>query len=232
MTARVYGGIVAGDGRVTFRGTPQFNLRADLSGGDLNRFVTETTNAHSQLRGVLSASVELAGSSAGSHTLTGGGGVQLRDGDIYELPLLLSLLKILSVRAPDTKAFSTSDINFKIHDSHVDFDPINFRGDAISLIGRGEMDFNKNVNMKFYAAVGSDRLQVPILRPLLGGVSQQLMEIYVVGSLDNPRTSRQALPGVRRALEGLQEGFKEPPADNSLIRSTQETLRPLVPGGS
>jgi len=229
LTAKLYGGAAAADVRVTTEGTPQFTLQANLDGCDLTRFLMETSRTTSQLRGLVAANLELSGSAAGTHRLQGSGNVQLRDGDIYELPLLLSLLKILSNRNPDKKAFSASDIAFKIRGDHAYFESINFYGDAISLLGEGEMDFEKNVRMTFHPIVGSER-QIPVLKPLLGMAGQQLMLLKVEGPLESPRVTKEALPAVRQAVEQIQGKTDEPPKSFPLLRSASGMLESMVPG--
>ena len=39
--------------------------------------------------------------------------------------------------------------------------------EVISLLGKGEMDFERQVNLNFYAIVGRQEIQIPIVRPLL-----------------------------------------------------------------
>ncbi|MCE9543934.1 MAG: AsmA-like C-terminal region-containing protein, partial [Planctomycetia bacterium] len=228
LTAQAYGGVIAADIRVTLGGTPQFNVVAEAERVDLARLITETTRNGTRLQGNVAANIELSGTAAGTHRLSGSGGIRLQNGDIYELPLLVSLLKILSVRPPDKKAFSSSEMNFRIRADHIYFDKINFYGDAISMLGKGEMDFDRNVHMKFHAMVGSDQMHIPILRPVLGLASQQLMQVYVEGPLDHPHTSREALPGVRRVLEEFQGEIEDPHGVAPLMRVGEGGLTPAA----
>ena len=66
---------------------------------------------------------------------------------------MISMLKILSIKAPDPNAFSQSDIDFHIEGEHVYFDKLDFKGDAISLLGKGEMNFQGDTRH----GVGGDR---------------------------------------------------------------------------
>ena len=93
------------------------------------------------LRGRISGNVELHGFGHNRTALGGSGSLHLRDANIYELPVMISMLKILSIKAPDPNAFSQSDIDFRIEGEHVYFDKLDFKGDAISLLGKGEMNF-------------------------------------------------------------------------------------------
>ena len=82
-------------------------------------------------------------------------------------------------------------------------DRLDFHGDAITLKGTGEMDWQRHINLQFYTMVGRDEVQVPILRPLLGEASRQLMLIQVGGTLDAPEPTRQAFPGLNETLQQI-----------------------------
>ncbi len=45
---------------------------------------------------------------------------------------------------------------------------------------------------------------MPLISDVLGGASQQLMAIYVDGSLDHPEVRKEALPAVNEALREIQ----------------------------
>ncbi len=204
VTARVVGGMVVGDGWIRFGEPSQFGLAATLSGGDLAQVAKEAMSGRQQLRGKITAGIELTGSGHGRHTLSGRGYVRLTEADIYRLPQMVALLKILSVRLPDTNAFTDSDLDFWIDAGHVYFNRVNFNGDAISLIGSGQMSPDGNLALTFYTMVGRTRLDVPIVRDVFRGASQQFMLVRVEGPWTDPTIRREPFPGVNQALEQIQ----------------------------
>jgi hypothetical protein len=109
------------------------------------------------------------------------------------------------------------------------FDQLNVYGDAISLLGKGEMDFDTNMRMIFHPIVGNDKYKLPIIRPVMGMAGKQLVWIYVYGTFENPQTARQALPGVRRAVEGLQAELEQPQAAPSAVRQAANWFESLLP---
>ena len=129
------------------------------------------------------------------------GSLHLRDANIYELPVMISMLKILSIKAPDPNAFSKSDIDFHVEGEHVYFDKLDFNGDAISLLGKGEMNFQGDTHMVLAATVGRADAGLPALRNFFSRASQQVMQIRVSGNLQNPDIRQEALPGVNQALK-------------------------------
>ncbi len=202
ISAKVFDGNVVGDAWVVASDTSKYALQATLSDASLQRFSVETALADERLSGKEFGTVDLRGS--GSPELTGTGNLQLRDADIYELPIMVALLKILSVREPDTTAFTKSDIDFRIDGEHIYFSRLNFTGDAISLVGSGEMNMDRDVRLAFHALVGRNDIRVPLLSDVLGKASEQIMKIYVDGNLDAPRTRSELFPAVRQELERIQ----------------------------
>lgn len=203
VTARLFGGVFEGDGWVALGSEPRYGLRGTLAGADLARCAQELMPGQQRLRGKIAAAVDLTGSGRSTNSLSGRGTVRLRDADVYELPVMISLLKLLSARAPDQNAFSSSDIEFRIGGEHLYFDRIKFTGDAISLLGTGEMDLQQTLRMTFHAEVGRGDLNLPVLKEVFSGASKQIMQIRVDGTLRDPVMKKEAFPGVNQALQQL-----------------------------
>ena len=89
------------------------------------------------------------------------------------------------------------------------FDKINFMGDAISLIGEGEMNFDNEVQLTFLALAGRGQvLPIPIIGALAKGASKQVMKITVTGAIDSPVTKAEAFPGVSQWFKELEAGLQ------------------------
>jgi hypothetical protein len=46
---------------------------------------------------------------------------------------------------------------------------------------------------------------------VIGGASQQIMQIHVGGTIQNPETTPEAFPGVNQALQQFQSGLSPDP---------------------
>ncbi len=211
LAAQLFGGTVLADGWVAFGATPHYQVHATLSQADMARLAQEALPGPQTLRGKLHGEVELRGTGRSLNLLGGHGNVQIRDADLYELPLMIALLKIASIRQPDRSAFSTSDVDFRIEGNHIYLDRIQFSGDAISLVGNGEMNFQSELRLRLHAMMGRGNLNLPVLREVLGGASQQILLVHVGGTLQNPETTRQPFPGVNRALQQIQADWQNGP---------------------
>ncbi len=204
LSARIAGGTLLLDGRVDAEAPGTFALNASLGDADLERLAGELTGAANRYRGRVFGGVEVTGSRAGRHSLAGRGQLRLRDADIYELSVVVALLKILRVKAPDRNAFSTSLVDFRIEGPRAYLDTIELSGDAISLVGNGEIDLDSNINLTFRPIMGASEQQLPAMKRLLGGAGGQFMLVHVDGTLANPVPTTEAFPTLAAALQKFQ----------------------------
>jgi AsmA-like C-terminal region len=232
VTAKIFGGTVQADCQVALGVAPQYELHATLTDADLAQFAKENVSGRQRLNGKVVATVGLQGSPRDRDTLKGGGSIRLRDADIYELPIMVSLLKILSLHVPDTTAFTKSDVDFRIQGEHILLDHVALSGDAVSLFGQGQMNFDRQINLTFHSLGGSDEYQLPVLKTVLGHASKQIMQIHVEGTIDNPVTRSEAFPGVSHALHLWQEEMqktREPPLPTVPYTQTGNVPRSTLP---
>jgi hypothetical protein len=229
VTGEMFGGRVEADGWIAqgdaaHGNEPTYSLafaigRQEGTEADLKRIALETGSGKKRLDGKVRGNVvlsnfyrlpsgQMVNTGRGIHGIRGAGDLHLTHADIYELPLMVSLLKIVSIKRPDSNAFTTSDISYQILGDHVYFNKIAFIGDAISLDGAGQMDFDSKIQLTFRALVGRSDWQLPMVKNVLGAASGQLMEIHVDGSLADPNVTRKILPGVNKALQEVQNGVQ------------------------
>jgi hypothetical protein len=183
-----------------------FQARLLLRNGDLRAAARELALPQQSIDGRLFVDLGLSGSLDGWHTLQGGGSLRLRQANVYELPQMVALLKILEARAPDRTAFTSSDSTFRVRGDRVYFDQIDLYGDAVTLKGDGEVDLQRRLNLQFYTIMGREARWLPAIRPLLGEASRQFLLIKVQGTVEEPQMTREVLPGLN---EGLRQFFPE-----------------------
>ncbi|MGO8745846.1 MAG: AsmA-like C-terminal region-containing protein [Thermoguttaceae bacterium] len=212
ITAELFGGRVQAGGWVTLA-LPEFDVGGTFANVDLSRLAQEAAPGRRNLRGKIAASISLHGTGRSANGLGGRGRVHLSEADIYELPVMISMLKLLNLREPNTKAFSASDVAFRLEGKNIYFDSLTFNGDAISLEGTGEMSLaDEKINLTLHApVVGRGGLNLPFVRQVIGGASQQIMQIHVGGTIQNPESTPEAFPGVNQVLQQFQSGLSPDP---------------------
>ena len=129
-------------------------------------------------------------------TCSARGTIHLTDADVYDLPLMVSLLKIIRAKAPDSTAFTQGDIAFDIQQGeHFILKQINLDGDAISLSGNGEVTLDGQTNpirMQFHTTGGRNGL--PIISGMLSEAGKQILLIHVGGTLEHPEPRTETVP--------------------------------------
>ena len=204
ITSKLWGGTLAGDCQVEFGAAPRYTVAATLSGAELSQVARDNLSSNPKLQGKILANVNLRGQRRPG-SMFGSGNIHLSEANVYELPVMVSLLKIVRAKPPDATAFTDSDIAFDIRGERLYLNPIQLNGDAINLSGQGEvkLDGQTNpINLQLYTKVG--RGTMPLLSGVLREASQQIMTIHVDGTLDHPTARAEAFPVANQALQQLQ----------------------------
>jgi len=224
VTANMIGGQLSVNADVRFEGDTPFVLQTRLDGGDLAKFAQEMALIDTDIHGKANALVTLRGDRFGRNSWRGDGKIRLYEADIYEIPLMLRLLSVLNAARPDTTAFTSSEIDFRIQGEHAYLDKIDFHGDVISLRGRGEANLDHRINLSFYTLVGRREFSLAALRNMLQQASQQILLIHVTGTLEQPDLKRQPLPVLRETLEQIFPEFSNRPTPVRPLQSLRQRL--------
>lgn len=203
ITARAMGGQLAVDAHIAFDDPLRFGADISLDDASVGDFVRTLHAERHDIAGKVYGILRLQGTQAGLHTLQGSGQLRLRQADIYQLPVMMSLLNVLSLRPPDTTAFTSGDVDFRLQGEQMFLDRVEFMGDAITLKGNGWMDLNRRIKLDCYALVGREELQLPVIRTLLAEASKSILLIQIVGDVNSPQVIRKPLPELDDTLQRL-----------------------------
>jgi hypothetical protein len=209
LTADAYGGSLSSNIALAHGPSPGFQIDLHLGAANLGRFANERLGGPRDMNGTVSGTLVLTGSGSSTQTLRGKGELHVVDANIYELTPLVAMLKVLRNRTPNTTAFNRCDMDFTIQGEHVHFQHLNLLGDAVSLYGTGETDFNRRLNLVFYTLIGPADLPIPLWKTIAGHVSQQGLQLKVVGTFDDPKIERKPFPAVNDMLDQLQTGIQD-----------------------
>lgn len=197
------GGRVQLDGQMMFDQDMPFMVQGSIGEGRLELAKEEFGWDVDDLSGEVFAGIQLEGSGVDPNRLRGRGTIELQEASIYELPLMVNLLKLLSIRQVDRTAFTTSVIDYEVQRDRIDLQRIDFSGDAISLHGRGEIDMGGRLQAQFHTRVGRQEWELPILSPIVGAASRQFLLIQVDGTLNDPQVTQIPFPKINDALQAM-----------------------------
>lgn len=220
LTARVYDGYVRADSWVSFDVVPEYAADAELTGANLSRVMKERINGQLDYQGKLGATLSLRGKGRSLATLIGNGEVQITDANIYKLPILVSMLSVLRNETPNTTAFTEVNSKYRIQGKHIYLDQLDFKGDAVSLLGRGETNFDHQLRLDFHPVVGRDEIRLPFFKNIVKGAGRQTLQMSVTGTLSNPQVSTQPLPGINNLIKQLELA----PTNSTTPRKAERSL--------
>ena len=229
VTGQMHQGTINFDAKLSSGSNHEYFVQATLNDGCLATACREFGSSLENVEGHSFAAVRLTGDYSGIHSRRGEGLIQLRDAKIYELPVFLSLLKILNVRQVSRTAFDSSNIEFTVQGDQIQFSRMEFLGDAISLIGNGTMNLAREIDLNFYSVMGRNRINIPLISDLYRTGIQKILWINVDGSLDNPQTHRHVLSGLNDSLQQLFQPRERTSLAQRLQKGSLATPNNLTP---
>ena len=202
IVGAAYGGALVASGEIPWREQGNYAIRATLADADLAQFAREFLPGNQQLGGRLDATAHIMGVRNSKQSLRGEGSIRLRDADIYELPIMVSMLKLLSLSPATTSAFDEGNIEYRIMGDYLELPRIDFLGNVFSLKGKGQVKFTKELDLLFAARLG--RREIPLLSRISESASERLMPVHVGGTLLEPETSIGSFNGLAEGTSSSQ----------------------------
>jgi AsmA-like C-terminal region len=210
MRGKIYGGEVAGAGRIILG--PPLRFDVSLSGTRLRLEEIAAVNKlgpKTQLTGLADARVTLSNPvdpKTKVPTLDGEGELNVPNGKLLDLPVLLDVIKLARLRPMDETMFEEAHAMFKIHGNRMKFTQFDLIGNAFSLGGDGEMNLDgTRANFEFYTVWTNIRDFLGVVGEIPARLSGNLYKIRVSGNLgdDKPRVEQVPLPVVMEPVKRL-----------------------------
>jgi hypothetical protein len=216
LTAQLFGGDVGGWVRVDYHDGLQYDVNLTASQIKLEELEHQNRlGPKARLSGLAGARLFLHGQGADVHGLEGNGVIDVPNGKMCNLPLLLPLLKVLSLRLPDDTAFEEAHVVFGIHGDRVEFRRLDLYGDAVSLSGQGSMNLNgSDLNLDFFA-VWARALQFmpPVIDQIPAKFGQALLKIKMRGDVRGKvECTKVLLPPVVEPLKQFIDRVRSRPS--------------------
>ncbi len=214
VTAGLFGGTVAGNARVVTSPVIKYDVLLDALGVRLEQVGQHNLGDKAkdvQLQGPARASLHLVGEGSDLLSLKGNGLVDVPQGKMGQLPVLLGLVKALGLREPDRTMFEQAQMHFAIEGPRVTVQQLDLYGNAISLRGEGSVDLDgSNVSLDFSATPGRMTQLLPAgVDAISQALSGQLLKIKMRGKLGNGgqiKFDKELMPGVVEPLRRVIGG--------------------------
>lgn len=205
LKAKAFGGDVGGQARIEFGPTIRYELNLKAEGIQLEQFGRHNQGVKAEWSGLATAGLYLTGQGTELQSLEGNGAVDVPNGRMYNLPILLDLLKALALHPPDRTAFEEAHAAFTVKGQRVNVNRLDLYGNAISLSGQGELNLDgSDLHLDFYAVWGRIvQLLPPLLKPLPAELGKQILKIEMRGKVGDVHVAQRPAPLLTEPLERL-----------------------------
>ncbi|MDR1923726.1 MAG: AsmA-like C-terminal region-containing protein, partial [Planctomycetaceae bacterium] len=205
VTGKLFDGTIVCEGILSFANAFSYSIKTNIIGTDVGKMANELLSGSQKISGTMNCRTQIWGMGRKMETMSGSGSIELRNANIYDAPMMLRMLRELSIKPIDPKAgaFDKSDVDFEIKGNRMFFNPISFEGSLFSLTGNGEMRLDtREVNLTMKTRLGNKKTHVPIFSDVLGWAGDQIIQLNVQGTLSDPTVRRILLPAtdIRNAI--------------------------------
>ena len=208
IVARTLSGTVFVSGVEPLDGQQRSRYRLRLVDADFQGFLVDLGETNTKAMGELSIQCDLYGSLTNTASLAGEGRAWLRKANLYELPAMIRLFRMLSI-SPGQGAFDSADIHFGIDGDRVPVHELLLDGDLLSMRGSGWVNLRRELHMDLFANVGRRSLVGSIFGPLSSSKAATLWQIEVNGDISSPQISTPI--SLRNSLDKVRtENNQEP----------------------
>jgi hypothetical protein len=206
IDARFYVGKFNGGIHIHLADPGAFKVNVKATGVDLGKMLEEDMPHDEEVTGLLDAAIGLESRSGELRHMTGQGSIQVREGQLFRLPTLRTILAVLGRVAPlgfEATSFKNAEVRFdidgetfRVHRLHLStkMNDIYCRG-TVSLYGDLDLDVKPQVTKM----IDLPRLiNIPVLSSLRNLWHRTVYEIRMEGTIDSPTLSLRALPFLKR----------------------------------
>ena len=144
--------------------------------------------------GVCEGNIDLQGKGKDLKDFTAKGSVRLQEGQLAEVPVLLSILKLLNLSLPKKESFHTANLKYSVRDKIVNIEELEVFSDSVELGCVGTVGFDSTVDLTVIAGLSQETFsQIPFVGGLMdfvvGGVRKKLTKVQITGTLTEPKSA-------------------------------------------
>jgi hypothetical protein len=136
------------------------------------------------------------------------GKININEGSLSEVPIILSVFNFLNLRLPKKESFHSAKATFVVKDGIIHVEDGRVYSDTIELNGRGNINFNGEVHIDVVAGFNKGLFsQLPVVGRFIdlvvGGVRKQLTMVEIKGTYSNPESHSVPFKPLTRSIKSM-----------------------------
>jgi hypothetical protein len=217
LSARLHGGHAAGFAEIALADPPRYGVNLSVEDVDLHDLFRSpssqpATQPGLDVSGVLRGNIQMTATAGRPETRQASGVLKITQARINQLPVMLGFMHVITLWLPGQGTFAEGDVVYRLQGEKLIFEEISLRGPASSLLGSGWVSMkDESLHLTFLTGPPGYLPRLAGVEDLLSGLTREIAEVRVTGTLSKPVPQTVSLPGlegaVRRLLspEGLDE---------------------------
>jgi hypothetical protein len=209
IRTQLAGGAVAGDVTIVSHGDApsQYAVEAVVQNAQLAEVLGPSMKT--PMHGTMSASFAVEGVFGDSANRRGRGSIQIRGKDMYEAPIILGFFRLVNFSLPVREGVKNIDVSYTLMRDQATFDSIQLSAPGLRIYGDGVLDFaRKEVNLTLNTE-NPDAWSVPLINKLVRRAREELLQIRIKGSLEEPKVQALTFPTFQTTLDKVVQDVKE-----------------------
>lgn len=193
----------------------QYKLKLHFTNTDLGEFMKVALKSDKQLSGLLSGQTEFYCKGNGTENISGKGEINLRKGNLFDIPVILSLCNLLNLSLPEKDTFHSARVEYAIANGIVHIERARLISDTVEISGTGDVGLDGKLDMLAIVEFRNDSFVsgIPIVGEvkdfLIGGIVRRLTKFEIKGTVTDPKTKTVSLkalkhPSIKNVFELLK----------------------------
>ncbi|HXD84914.1 MAG TPA: hypothetical protein VN641_00360 [Urbifossiella sp.] len=216
ISGKLFHGTVGGEARVLLGGPVCYELwltATDVKLEDVAQHHRLASDA--DLKGIAQAQLRLFNRQdpkTGQWNIEGLGKIDVPTGRMYNLPVMLDLVKVLKLSTPDRTAFEEAHATFHVHNDRIKVDQLDLIGKALCVGGSGELDTSGNyAKFEFYTLYSEilARLVNTPVGDVSAFLSRGLFKIKMTRENGITKYKPEPVPAVTEPIKAITERLRK-----------------------
>lgn len=211
INAKCSGGHVEGTLSVSTDADPyHYKGELNFSRVALEELAQKITKTENSVSGLLYGNIKFQGSGADPKNFYAEGRINVNEGYLTEVPIILSVFNFLNLRLPKKESFHSAKAKFIVKDGIIRVEEGRVYSDTIELDGRGNINFDGDIHIDVVAGFNKGLFsQLPIVGKffdlVVGGVRKQLTMVEIKGTYSNPESRAVPFKPLTRSIRNMFE---------------------------
>lgn len=206
LSARVHGGRAAGFAEIALTEPLRYGVSLSVEDLDLHDLFHSgdgepTSRPGFDVQGQLRGNIQMTATAGKVETRQASGVLKIAKARIDKLPVVLGFVHIIYLWLPGQETFTEGDVTYRLRGEKLIFEEISLRGPAMSLLGSGWVNMkDESLHLTFLTGPPGYLPRIAGVEGLLRGLTREIAEIRVTGTLSKPLPQTVPLAGLEEAV--------------------------------